>query len=501
MNSLRPLLICLSFSFCLLFPGTDVLAFTLEDAIRKALEVSPTLKKAQADSAEARAYARETKSDLLPQLSLEGMAGPSYRDRSIDGVSTGGESLFSRSLSLVGRQLLFDNGYSRYRWKDAQERTAAIELLERNDAEAIALEAAEAFLDVRRGREQVKLAKGNLAVHENILKLAEERRDSAGNKADVELATARLSLAKTSLKERLLDLEQAASRFVRLVDEKPPANLELTTMPSIPSLESVNAMGNWQYRAGLLQLKAANLEKRSVEGLFSPKFYLQGTGGLGEDVLGIEGRDNEASGLIVGSWPLFEGGRKKALVGQADAEISRQQSLINENLRMLVQDIRSRWEDYSTIGERIRILESYSSELGNVVKLYEEQFQLGRRPLLSMLDIQNEETSAAMRLSDERRDRLALGYRLWALSGQLVSKTLGHQLQPSPRGKIPVTEIRTSSALTPARLVSSEPVQSKKSPPAKTRSTSAKRTKDAAAGDGDGVLGRLKPRAKKNPFR
>ena len=92
---------------------------SLAEAVAKALAFDPTLRKVRADTHEAQGYWREVRADRLPQLSLNAAGGIAYRDRSIDGIATGGNTLFSRSATLIGRQLLADFGYSRLRHMDA----------------------------------------------------------------------------------------------------------------------------------------------------------------------------------------------------------------------------------------------------------------------------------------------------------------------------------------------------------------------------------------------
>ena len=71
------------------------------------------------------------------------------------------------------------------------------------------------------------------------------------------------------------------------------------------------------------------------------------------------------------------------------------------------------------------MLERYREGLSKTVKLYQDQFDLGTRPLLSLLDIQNEKTGAEVRLTDERRDRTFLAYRLLYFGGRLIPETVG----------------------------------------------------------------------------
>jgi outer membrane protein, adhesin transport system len=397
---------------------------SLADAISKALAYDPTLRKVRADTAEAQGYVREVRADRLPQVTMGGSAGAAYRDRSIDGVATGGNTLFSRSINIIGRQLLTDFGYSRLRQMDAKQRLVARDLLDRAQRENTALNTIEAYLDVVRAERQISLAEENVEQHKKVLGLSTDRAKAAGNQADVELSNARYNLASTMLKERRLALAQARAVLFRYTGED-LGSLSMPSAPRIQSREEIDPTRNWHYQAALKQLEAAKLEKETIKRKYGPRIFLEVSGALGEDVLGIEGRDNATSAMVVFSWDLFDGGRRKGQVEQAIADIIRQEAIIHETLVLLDQDIDARWSDYLTINERIKSFTEYDNSLQKTVGLYKEQFDLGTRPLLSMLDVQNEHTSALIRLEDERREQASLAYRLLFFAGRLIPETLG----------------------------------------------------------------------------
>jgi adhesin transport system outer membrane protein len=416
--------------------ATAVGQMTLDDAIIKALAADPTIPKVHADVTEAEGFAKETKADLLPQLSLEGRAGLANRDRGTEG----GDTLFSRRGTITGRQFLWDGGFNWNRWQDAKQRTLAKEQLDKAQRENTALNTVDAYLDVIRSRKQIGWAKQSLEAHSKVLDLAKKRAEAAGNQADIELSLARYNLARTLVMERELALRQAEATFVRWVGHKPPNDLTIPKVPEISSLGEIVPEQNFHYLATLKQREAAELEKKALQAKYGPRFFLEATAGLGQDVLGTKGTDNDASVLIVGSWDIFDGGRRKAQIQQAAADIDRQIAIIQETLVLLNQDITARWEDYKTIQQRLKILRDYAGALGKTVTLYQQQFDLGTRPLLSLLDIQNEVISASVRITDGERDHALLGYRLLFFGGRLIRETVGAEYletNPKPHAKNP----------------------------------------------------------------
>ena len=399
---------------------------SLNQAIILALEHDPTIRKIYADVMQARGYSTEVRSALRPHVRLESDAGYGYRARSIGGLATGGRDLFDRRAALIIEQLIWDNGFSCYKWKDAKCRRQAAILLDRAQRETTAMGTAEAFLYVLKARKQIHLARRNVSSHSRFYNLARDRANGQGNEADVELARARLKLASALLKERELDLKQAEADFIRYVGQRPPSLCDPRT-PVIGGISSVDPTQNYHYQAVLHQCKAAQLASAAIRRSHAPRVFVRGTGSYGEDVLGIQGTDEELSALLVMQWNLFEGGRRKGLQRQAEGDIARQVAIAEETKVLLDRDILARWSDYSTLNERIGILEEYRSGLADTVDLYRKQFELDKRPLLGVLDIENEKISSEMRLVDDRYERALNAYRLLFFGGRLTVSTAGEQ--------------------------------------------------------------------------
>ncbi|QIF02304.1 TolC family protein [Roseimicrobium sp. ORNL1] len=416
-------------------------SITLKEAITKALTYDPTVRKIFADVIQADGFAKEMRADMRPQVFLEASAGGERRDRSSDGLAASDEWLFSRSASLVARQLIWSKGYFSNRYKDAQQRREASLMLEKEQRELTAYAVTGVFLDIIHARRQIVYAENNVSEHSRVLGLAKERAEAAGTQADVDLSDARYNLALNLVRERRLALKQAEAKYVRLVGEQVPNSLAMPRVPTVKSFDSLDFHQNWHYLATLHQSSAAALQKEALKGKYAPRFYLEGRGTVGQDVDGIKGRDNSASAMIVMSWDLFDGGRRKAEIQQASADIERQEAITQEVLDTLRQDAAAHWADYTSAGYRLDLLRKYSKSLKGTVGLYREQFDLGTRPLLSMLDIQNEVTSANIRIADEERDQAKLGYSLLYFTSGLITYAAGAEQIATPRepdGSTPV---------------------------------------------------------------
>ena len=93
-------------------------------------------------------------------------------------------------------------------------------------AQAIALRAVEAYLEVQRTRRIIQIAERNVKVHEQILQRVRARATSGrGPRSDVDQALARVAAQKAALAQARGRFEDAVAAYIQAVGEKPPADI------------------------------------------------------------------------------------------------------------------------------------------------------------------------------------------------------------------------------------------------------------------------------------
>ena len=152
-------------------------AFTIVDAINQAVTTNPGVGEAAANRRATEAEMRQVQGTLLPQVRLEAKAGRhKFNQKDVLPPPTGNNTtLRAREGSIVVRQLLFDGLTSINEiWRQAARVDAAAYRV-RERTELIALDAAEAYIDVVRFTHLVTLANENIAAHRRILANVEAR--------------------------------------------------------------------------------------------------------------------------------------------------------------------------------------------------------------------------------------------------------------------------------------------------------------------------------------
>ncbi|MEO0444722.1 MAG: TolC family protein [Verrucomicrobiota bacterium] len=407
---------------------SHVPAQTLSKAAWLTLQHEPEIQAANFDRLSSEQDWKTVRGDLRPQLTMEGRSGYVERDRSTDGlVSSSGNGLLSRQIGLSVRQLLFDGGLARNQSRSAKQALEVQTFVQRSMVEARIVDLAEVYLEVLRAERQVNEAREQVTLHREIRDMIEETVGRGGNRADLALVEGRLSLAVETEASQDLALENARARFLRLTGQR-PMGLTHPQVPSIPESESgILLEQNWDYQAAIAALEAAMFKHRSAKGRHLPKVYLDAGGSVGEDVLGVEGEDNELRALVVLSWDLFRGGANRALVEREHFQVQKAEELVRAAIEHSEYQRILLWKERENSKSSVRTLGSYVANLEGVLADYREQFKLGKRDLLNILDVQDELYTAEAKRTDARYNVDTTAFRLAGLQGTLTDSLIGAQ--------------------------------------------------------------------------
>jgi adhesin transport system outer membrane protein len=97
-----------------------------------------------------------------------------------------------------------------------------------------------------------------------------------------------------------------------------------------------------------------------------------------------------------------------------------------ETMRQIREELRRTWNALRATRARTRELEQTVDANERTLGAYRQQFGVGQRTLLDVLDAENELFASRTQLASVRTDRLFARYNVQALTGQLLS-TLGVQ--------------------------------------------------------------------------
>ena len=363
---------------------------------------------------------------MRPQVSAQGWVGKEWRS----GNSDVPPRQWNRpGYSLELRQLLFDgmSTANLVRQNGFEKLAAYYDLLATIDS--VASETAGAYLDVQRYREMERLARENFAVHQSTLGLLQERQDSGvGRGVDFQQARGRLALAQSNLMTESNNLNDVTQRYQRLVGVPPAPTLlkaadVKTALPDEPKnfLESVRS--NPGILARQAQYRATEYGIQAAQGRNMPTVELRAASGTDREQPGIEYRNVQNSSVQLNmSYRLYSGGADQAGVRQSKARSFAARDMRDHTCRNLQQDLSIAWNAIMLLQAQMPFLLQHEKATSSVRTAYMQQFQIGERTLMDLLDTENE-------LFDSRRALVNAQYDL--KKAQLQWLALSHRLLPT----------------------------------------------------------------------
>ncbi|SDK85475.1 outer membrane protein, adhesin transport system [Modicisalibacter muralis] len=290
----------------------------------------------------------------------------------------------------------------------------------------VALEVTQAYQDVKRYRELVLLARDNYAKHLTVYRQIEQRVESgAGRRVNLEQISGRLALAESNLLTEAANLHDVSARYLRLVGVLPAE--ELTPVPQLDTRlpasvdEAVNLAyeGNPGFHAAIENINAARAEADGTKSAFHPQLEFRASTGTNNES-GIQGRYDQTTVELVASMNLYRGGSDLASFRGASDRVSQAIDQREQECVSLRQTTMIAYNDTRRIAEQLEYLNQHRLSIGRVRGAYQQQFDIGERSLLDVLDSENEYFEASRAYVNAQYD-LELAYaRTLAAMGQLL---------------------------------------------------------------------------------
>jgi len=402
-------------------------AFTIFDAIDQAVQSHPGVQEATADRRATEAELRQNQGTLLPQVRLEAKAGPERFDQSIPIPPLGNnQTLWGKSGVVVVRQLLFDGFASINQiWRQAARVDAgASRVLERT--ELVALDAAEAYINVLRYQRLIGLALDNLNNLNRISGNVEERyKGGRSGEGDLQEARERVAAGQAILAEFRQNLDEAKAQYRRAVGLE-PYNLRFPgRLGGLPASKDESLAVALKYnptiRAAGYDAEAAKYGFHATAGPFVPTISLEGSASAGRNADTFVGNRTDFTGKVVASWDVFRGGQD-SWARVAAAERYAEQTARHARLqRLAFEALDKAWAARTITSERAAALANQVAAAGKAVSAYNKEYELGQRTLIDLLDAQNQYFNAQVSLASVRSVAVFADYQLLAAMGQLLA--------------------------------------------------------------------------------
>jgi len=406
-------------------------ALTLKEAIAVAVESNPEIGQAIENREAIEFELRQAKGLYLPSVDLEASAGVRRLENdSRRALDLEDDPLYPSEAGLVITQKLYDSGARRAELNRQASRVdgASFRVLERS--EFIALSVVQDYLEYVLQTQIVAEAGKNLGVHQSILgDIREGVEGGALTDADRQQAEERLYAAQSRVIEASEELEAAKIRFFKTVGKpitnaKAPGSVAKALPRSLDDAIGLARTNNPRVHMASSDIDAAAADVDAARARFGPEVVAEGRARAGEDIDGDDGDTNDLQARVVLRWNLYRGGIDKANEQEQIRRASEQRMVLHQVYREIEEAVRISWERRFRQAELARSLAQQATSSQQIVVSYREQFQVGQRSLLDVLDAQNTRFNTAVLSDTARFASLFAEYRLLAATGQLLS-TIG----------------------------------------------------------------------------
>ena len=413
----------LAFASCAaLAQTTSPVAQSVQKAIEGNPEVAAKFNEFRASNDEIGVAAGAWK----PHVDLSANAGK--RTYTNSQLTPGSPKFYEGGARIELSQLLWD-GFATRNEVDRLNHAKMLRYFEFLDAtEQFGMEAAKAYYDVVRYRKLVALAEDNYVQHKVSLDQVQSRVTAGvGRGVDLEQVVARVALAESNLVTERANLHDVTERYLRIVGTLPPAeNVSAVSMTRpLPAsqqaaMESASAQAP-SVAAAIENLRSARAAAAGRKSAFQPRVEARLRGADGHNLDGVLYERKDATAEIVLTWNIFNGGTDSARERQYANLLTQAENLRDKACNDVRQTTAIAFNDVRKLNEQLGYLDRNVVSIQKARDAYRQQFDIGQRSLLDLLNAENELYTAKRSYVQAEEDLATAIVRTYAGMGSLVA--------------------------------------------------------------------------------
>ncbi|AAS95493.1 TolC family outer membrane protein [Nitratidesulfovibrio vulgaris] len=409
-------------------PDVSFAETKLKDSVLSTINSNPKLKVFQENREAATHDLRRARAGWLPRVDVRaGYGAEQYSDTTSRQSNKDDEFTERGDASAVLTQTVWDGFATSSRVDVGKAKLDSADNRLMDNAEALGLDAVLAHIEVLRQREIVRLSEINVQQHQTILGSQSERQKmGVASIADVTQTQGRLARAQSTLVESRSALEVAEAAYKRLTGMEVPTELERAGIPDTAPASFETALGasltaNPKIAAYQSDIQAARGQEDLDKSRFHPNVYLEVGPSYKERVESSESYAWGTTAMMRVNWNIYDGGADVAAVRGSAARVRQSRQELQNLLDTLNEETRATWSRYLSAHEQSSFYTTAVTYNTQTRDTYMQQFLVGQRSLLDVLDAENELYSSEVQLVTAKANEAGTAYRLLALGGNLLA--------------------------------------------------------------------------------
>lgn len=400
-------------------------ATTLQEALSQAYRDNPTLNAERARVRSVDENVPQAKSGYRPTVSATADIGREWTD-----TPAGSNARTPRGYGISIEQPLFRG----FRTKNSISRAEAQVLSARQslaDVEQnVLLDAVTAYMDVLNTRAIVSLRQRDVAALREQVEGTQARFEAGeATRTDIAQGQARLSLSRSQLTAAQAQQFAAEARYVQVIGSEPR---DLRRPPSIVALlpntlveaKRMAAENHPAILAAEFAVIAAEYQVKVAKGELLPTASVEASYNSRWDSSSFGGQSEGASIIGRVNVPLYQGGVAHSRTRQAKEDLARAVLETDIARRQIEANVVSAWESLKAARQQIQANRASLDAAQLALDGIREEFRVGQRSTIDVLDAQREVVTAQIALVQAQRDEVVAAYALLAATGQLNINSL-----------------------------------------------------------------------------
>ena len=389
----------------------QVLSLSLRDAVERGLRYNLGLIESSQGTAEVRAQRLRALSALLPNLSVKG--DQAFEDISLEEIglklppipgvpglpATTGPFGYQEARVSLTQSVYSDELHNRYRAQKTSEEASALSTRDARDVVVYAVGVA--YLQVVASAARVETAQAQLA---SARELDQQTADQLKNEVSPEIDSIRAQVERQSAEQRLINATDAfekdklaLGRIIGMPIEQKFTLADATGYRPMVELTQQSATAEaLQARADLrsaeANVRAAQYGVRAEKSQRLPAFALHADyGGAGVNVGSFNSVYTVAGSV---SFPIYTGGRIRADIDEARANLARRQAEYEDLKGRVAYDVRVAWLDLQASDSGVRVAERNRALAERALTQSRDRYSNGVTNYLEVVQAQETLTAA-----------------------------------------------------------------------------------------------------------
>ncbi len=414
--------------------GVSSNALTLKESVVEVLDTNPVVQERLKNYRATQQDLTVSESEYYPRLDLRATAG--YNDPGNLNSDIAFEKEYNNyESSLVLTQNIFDGFSTMHKVGHQETRVLAAAYNYLEVASDTVFEMTQAYLNVIRGRELLAISNENVQINMRIYKKIKDLYNAGlTTDSEVKKIQAFLSLARSNLTVQKNNTRDTEYTFRRVLGRMPnPSQMELPLkdlrMPeSIQRATMYAVENNPSILVSKYNVKGAQELWKQREKEYYPTVDLevsQNYNDASKIPNGYDQQDDRFRARLVLNYNLFRGGADRAEARKQISKVHQEIETKRTLKRQVIEGLNLSWNAYEMIGAQLHDLRDYKMYSEQTLALYKDEYDLGQRSLLDLLQSQNDVINARMQVTNAQYDLKFAKYRILDAMGLLILAVTG----------------------------------------------------------------------------